>query len=63
MVASADPVPQGVTLSFVDHTGAQRLADVDDLAMFECSLPDGSYACAVSAGGVTTPTLVEFSVP
>ncbi len=63
MVAASDDVPAGVELCFVDRTGAERTATVDDLAMFECTLPEGAYACSLRAAGSGTPTVMEFSVP
>lgn len=63
MVSASDDVPAGIELCFVDRTGAERTATVDDLAMFECTLPEGAYACSLRAAGTATPTVVEFSVP
>ncbi len=63
MVAASDDVPAGIELCFVDRTGAERTATVDDLAMFECTLPEGAYACSLRAAGTGTPTVLEFSVP
>ena len=63
MLSTQGDVPPGVELSFVHRSGAEHLARVDDLGMFECMLPEGTYACSLRAGAVGTPSLVEFSVP
>lgn len=63
MVSASDDVPAGIELCFVDRAGAERTTAVDDLAMFECTLPEGAYACSLRAAGIGTPTVVEFSVP
>lgn len=63
MVSAERDVPPGIELCFVDRSGTEHTAAVDDLAMFECTLPEGAYACTLRAAGIGTPTVVEFSVP
>lgn len=63
MLTASGGVPAGIELCFVDHAGREHVTAVDDLAMVECTLPDGAYACSVRAGGISSPTIVEFTVP
>jgi len=63
MVTASDAVPVGIELCFVDRAGVERSATVDDLAMFECMLPEGAYACSLRAAATGTPTVMEFTVP
>ncbi len=62
-VESADPLPPALHVRLVNASGDDLRVPIDDLAMFECTVARGEYACSLQVGAHSTPTLLEFSAP